>query len=366
MNAIEVEGLSHRYPDGTLALSDVNLKFDEGKKTAILGPNGSGKSTLFYHLNGLFLPQNGDILVKGIKITKKDINHVRKKVGLVFQDPDDQLFAPTVWDDISFGPRNLGLSKEEIEQKVNQTIQMLGIGDLSKKNPDNLSSGEKKKAAIAGVLAMEPEILVFDEPTSGLDPKSSLEILEIVDELSCDGKTIIISTHDVDLASIWADEVYLLKKGKVFASGSPKDIFFDEELIKSANLRLPTVVRTHKEFEAHEIYKKKDNKIPFSILDLVENLNGSKIVKCGNILVVRIPGMKEGGVDSCNLFELKKTLDLNPDRTGAMGTSAKECAKRIGISLDFECDVIDSAISEALKGRRVLLFASGGSCNSED
>ncbi|MCW7077035.1 MAG: ATP-binding cassette domain-containing protein [Candidatus Syntrophoarchaeum sp.] len=359
MHAIEVYNLSYSYPDGTHALTDVNLTVEEGKKTAILGPNGSGKSTLFYHLNGIFLPQKGEVIIKGESITKKNLDWIRSKVGLVFQDPDDQLFAPTVWDDIIFGPGNLGLNYDEIRMRGEQALMMLGISELKDKNPDNLSGGEKKKAAIAGILAMEPDILVFDEPTAGLDPKSTSEIVEIMDELASDGRTIIISTHDVDLASTWADEIFLLNRGRVYASGNPAEIFTDEERIKTAKLKSPIIVRTHREFEAHGIYRKV-NRIPLRVLDLVENLNGSKKRESGEIWVVRIPGMKEGGVDAVDPDRLKEVFELNPDKTGAMGTSAKECAKMLGIECDFESDVIDSAISEAIRGGNVLVFASGG------
>lgn len=359
MRALEVCNLSYRYPDGTQALKHVNLSVKEGKKTAILGPNGSGKSTLFYHLNGIILPQKGKIIVKGREITKKNVYYVRTTVGLVFQDPDDQLFAPTVWDDLAFGPNNLGLSGDEVAARVEGVLSMLGIEEFRDRNPDNLSGGEKKKVAIAGVLAMNPEILVFDEPTSGLDPKSTSEMIELMDELASDGRTVIISTHNVDIASSWADYIYILRKGEIYAEGEPESVFSKDDLLKKTNLTAPVVVRTHREFEAHNIYKKQD-KVPLTILDLVENLNGSKKQKRGMIRVIQIPGMKDGGVSAVDLDELKSVLEITPDKTGAMGTSAKECAKRLGIVCDFERDVVDTSISEAMRGIDVLIFASGG------
>ena len=359
MRALEVCNLSYRYPNGTQALKHVNLSVKEGKKTAILGPNGSGKTTLFYHLNGIILPQKGKIIVKGREITKKNVYYVRTTVGLVFQDPDDQLFAPTVWDDLAFGPNNLGLSGDEVAARVEGVLSMLGIEEFRDRNPDNLSGGEKKKVAIAGVLAMNPEILVFDEPTSGLDPKSTSEMIELMDELASDGRTVIISTHNVDIASSWADYIYILRKGEIYAEGEPESVFSKDDLLKKTNLTAPVVVRTHREFEAHNIYKKQD-KVPLTILDLVENLNGSKKQKRGMIRVIQIPGMKDGGVSAVDLDELKSVLEITPDKTGAMGTSAKECAKRLGIVCDFERDVVDTSISEAMRGIDVLIFASGG------
>ena len=206
---------------------------------------------------------------------------------------------------------------------------------------------------------MDPEILVFDEPLSGLDPRGQTELIELLDELNAEGKTIVVSTHDVDFASAWADEIYLLQRGMVYARGHPSEIFSDEGVVRATDLRFPVVVKAHREFEAHGIYGKVD-RIPLSIIDLVENLNGSEKRESGKIWVVRIPGMKEGGADAVNLDELKKVLDLDPDKTGAMGTTAKACAKMLGIESDFESDVIDSAISEAIRGGNVLVFASGG------
>ena len=359
MHAIEVCNLSYSYPDGTQALKEVNLSVEDGKKTAILGPNGSGKSTLFYHLNGIFLPQTGRVIVKGREITKKNLDWIRSTVGLVFQNPDDQLFAPTVKDDVSFGPSNLRLPGEEVEKRVGESLEIVGMTGFERVPPHHLSTGQKKRVAIAGILAMDPEILVFDEPLSGLDPRGQTELIELLDELNAEGKTIVVSTHDVDFASAWADEIYLLQRGMVYARGHPSEIFSDERAVRATDLRFPVVVKAHREFEAHGIYEKVD-RIPLSIIDLVENLNGSEKRESGKIWVVRIPGMKEGGADAVNLDELKKVLDLDPDKTGAMGTTAKACAKMLGIESDFESDVIDSAISEAIRGGNVLVFASGG------
>lgn len=358
MYAVEVIGLSHFYPDGTQALKDVNLTVQEGTKIAILGPNGSGKSTLFYHLNGLFLPQNGKVIIKGEEITKKNIDWVRRCVGLVFQDSDDQLFAPTVYDDIAFGPRNLGLPEHEVEKRVKNALEMFGIKEYEKRNPDNLSGGEKKKAAVAGVLAMEPNVLVFDEPTAGLDPSSTVDIIEIMDELNTEGKSIIISTHDVDMASTWADEIYLLKKGEVYSSGKPEEIFGNMKALRQTKLTFPTIIKTHREFEAHNIYEKREH-LPFSILDLVDNINAKTDKNGGSIWVAAIPGMKQGGVGAVKPDKLKKVFDIDPDRVGAMGTSAKASVRMLGIHCDFESDIINSSLSEAVMGKTVVILASG-------
>ena len=225
--AIKTIELEYAYSDGTVALSGVNFEVSPGEKVAVLGPNGSGKTTLFHHFNGLIKPTRGEVEVFGENINKNNIESIRKRVGLVFQDPDSQLFAPTVFDDIAFGPKNLRLGPGEVKNRVSWVLHRFDIEDLAKKNPANLSAGQKKRVAIAGVVAMEPDILVLDEPTSGLDMHGVMDTMELLDELNNEGKTIIISTHDSDLAASWSDRVYVLNRGKVFRSGAPRHIFAD-------------------------------------------------------------------------------------------------------------------------------------------
>lgn len=363
MNAIKTIDLSYIYPDGTPALNGIDFTAKRRERVAILGPNGSGKTTLFYHFNGLYFPTKGKVLVNGEKITKKNIDEVRRTVGLVFQDPDTQLFAPTVWNDIAYGPRNLGLTKNEIEQIVDEVLAILDIQSLKHKNPENLSTGQKKLVAIAGVLAMDPEILVMDEPTSGLDPKGSADIMEILDELHSEGKTIIISTHNVDLASSWADRIYVLYTGRVCLQGNPRQIFENRSLIKKTQLKDPIIVQTWREFSERGI-SDRENGVPLSILDLVDSIKlseKSKTTKLGCISVIRIPKMIEGGSDAVDLHHLLKYLQkVNPDRICAIGTSAKMVAKKANINCDYEEDVIQSSILAALNGLNTLILATGG------
>ena len=244
MNAIRTTGLEYIYADGTGALSGIDFEAKEGEKVAVLGPNGSGKTTLFYHFNGLIQPTRGEVKVFGENITKNNIDEVRRRVGLIFQESDSQLFAPTVFDDIAFGPKNLRLAPQEVEKRVLQALRRFDIEDISRKNPANLSGGQKKRVAIAGVLAMGPDVLVLDEPASGMDASGITDTMEILDELNHEGKTIIISTHDSDLAASWADRIYILNKGRVTRSGPPGHIFNDEKLIAQAGLRQPVIVQT--------------------------------------------------------------------------------------------------------------------------
>lgn len=240
MNAIEIKNLSYTYSDGTVALKDTSIKIKEKTKVAILGANGSGKSTLLQHLNGLILLQKGSIKVKNIYVEKENLHEVRRKVGIVFDNPDDQIFATTVYEDVAFGPRNLGYEEARVEKAVSKSLKLVDIEKLKDKPPFNLSYGQKKKVAIAGILAMNPEIIIFDEPFSGLDPYSLKQFLLILQTLYTLGNTIIITTHDVDIAYEWADECIILNKGKVLAQGKI-NLLENELLMKEARLRTPNM-----------------------------------------------------------------------------------------------------------------------------
>lgn len=258
MNVLETKNVSYWYPDGTLALEDVNFSAAQGKMVALLGPNGAGKSTLFLHFNGILRPSAGTVMVEETPLTydKKSIMKVRQKVGIVFQNPDDQLFAPTVEEDVAFGPLNVGLDQDEVERRVAESLERVGMAGFEKKPPHHLSGGQKKRVAIAGILAMSPEIMVLDEPTSGLDPKGASRILHLLHKLNQEGMTIVISTHDVDLVPLYASQVYIISEGHIIKEGTPQDVFSDEETIRNANLRLPRIAHLM------EILQKKDE-LPF-------------------------------------------------------------------------------------------------------
>ncbi len=247
MKVIEVANLTYTYPDGTPALQGVSLQVSKGARVALLGPNGAGKSTLLLHLNGINLPQQGAVKIFGQDLTRETATAIRRKVGLVFQDPDDQVFATSVWDDVAFGPLNLELSKHEIEHRVADALDSVGMWELREKAPHHLSFGQKKRVAIAGVLAMDPEIIVLDEPTAYLDPKGQEALMLILEAFQRRGKTLVIATHDMDLAAEWADEVLIMKNGTILAQGGP-DLLGDLTLVREANLRLPTAARIFRPF----------------------------------------------------------------------------------------------------------------------
>lgn len=238
---LSTENLSFTYPDGTRALKNINIEIEKGEKVAIIGPNGAGKSTLFSHFNGLTEPTSGCVKIEGkpISFEKDELLKVRQKVGIVFQDPNDQLFAPTVKEDIAFGPMNLGLSYDEVEKRVEDALKMVGMENYEDKTPHHLSGGQQKRIAIAGIIAMKPELMILDEPTAGLDPDGVEKVLNIMNQLNEEGMTLIISSHDIDMISKYADKIFVLYNGEIIESGNKNKIFSDMELLKKAHLRTP-------------------------------------------------------------------------------------------------------------------------------
>ena len=238
---LEARGLGYAYPGGVAALSGLDLSVARGRRLAILGPNGAGKTTLLLHLNGTLRPATGRVLLEGkpVGYGRDDLAAWRRRVGLVLQDADDQLFAASVAEDISFGPLNLGLDDAATRQRVDQAMTALGIGDLADRPTHMLSFGQKKRVAIAGAVAMIPEILLLDEPTAGLDHPGAAQLLAILDELSRQGTTLVFSTHDVDLALDVADDVALFTGGRVLAQGPATDILADPDLLDRVGLRPP-------------------------------------------------------------------------------------------------------------------------------
>lgn len=238
---LEVRDLHYRYPGGTAALRGVSLKMEKGEMAALMGPNGSGKTTLMYHLVGLLRPQRGRLLFRG-----RDIPPAGKSssVGLVFQDPNDQLFAPTVEEDVAFGPQNMALPAEEVRRRVKEAMSAAGILGLEKRPIQSLSYGQKRRVAIAGVLAMEPEFILLDEPAAGLDPGGVEEIMSLVSSLNRErGVTVLMSTHDVDLVPEYMSRVLVLHEGQILADGMVHQVFSRVEVLSRARLKLPRVAR---------------------------------------------------------------------------------------------------------------------------
>jgi cobalt/nickel transport system ATP-binding protein len=240
---VELKETSYFYASSKIkALDNVSLKIYPGEKVAFLGANGAGKSTLFKHLNGILKPGSGEVLIHGEPISKKNIVKVRQTVGIVFQNPDDQILAPTVEQDVAFGPVNMGLSEKEVMARVKEALRVVNMTGLEDRSPHHLSGGQKKRVAIAGILAMRPEVIVLDEPTAGLDPMGAENIMAVIEKMNRDlGITIILSTHDVDMVPLFADRVFLMHHGRIEAQGTAKEIFKQPGLLEHVHLRMPRI-----------------------------------------------------------------------------------------------------------------------------
>jgi cobalt/nickel transport system ATP-binding protein len=233
---LELTGVSHAYPDGTPSLRGVSCRITHGEAVAVVGANGAGKSTLLLHLNGLLLPQSGAVRVGDVPVTQATVRLIQRTVGFVFQDPDDQLFMPTVREDVAFGPRNLGLPPQEVDRRVGTALETVGAAHLAARAPWRLSGGEKRVVAIAGVLAMSPDILVLDEPSAGLDPAARRRVIALLRGFD---HTRVIATHDLDLVLDVCHRVLVLREGAIEADGAPAAIFGDLELLARARLEPP-------------------------------------------------------------------------------------------------------------------------------
>lgn len=233
--ALELKALRYRYPDGTEALHGIDLIVEKGERCALMGPNGAGKSTLFFHLNGTF-QGDGEVWVLGQKVERKSLYDIRKKVGLVMQDPNDQLFMPTVFEDLAFGPTNLGCSEHEVRERVTralETVDMVGSEALA---PHHVSLGQRKKIALASVLTLQPDILAFDEPTGGLDPRSRRALIQFLKTLP---QTQIVATHDLDLVMDLCQRGVIIDQGRIVYEGRIPDLFEQEDLLKAHGLEKP-------------------------------------------------------------------------------------------------------------------------------
>ena len=234
-HSIEIERLSFSYPDGHPALRDVSLTIQPCEKVALVGPNGAGKSTLILHLNGILSGQ-GDLCVAGLPVIKENLGKVRARVGLVFQTPDDQLFSPTVYDDVAFGPRYQGFAEDKVRALVGEALDTVGMGDYARRVSHHLSVGEKKRIAIATVLSMQPEVLVLDEPTAGLDPRARRSLINLLHDLPL---TMLVSSHDMLMVRELFPRMVIMDEGRVVADGPTLELMEDEALLTAHGLEKP-------------------------------------------------------------------------------------------------------------------------------
>ena len=242
---LKIEDLYYTYGNGKPALNGVSVDIYEGEKIAVIGSNGSGKSTFFLNIDGVLMPEQGKIIYRDMVINKKNLKELRKNIGIVFQDADNQIIASTVMAEVGFGPMNLKLPKDEVLRRVNEALKYMNISHLKDRPPHYLSGGEKKRVSIADIIAMKSEIIIFDEPTAALDPLNSIMLEEVLLKLGDEGKTMLISTHDIDFTYRWAERVLVFNDGKIIADGSPLEIFQNKEILKKANLKQPTMLEVY-------------------------------------------------------------------------------------------------------------------------
>jgi len=242
MELIDISKVTYNYSDGYSALKNINLSIKKGERVAILGPNGAGKSTLFQLFNGLLQATSGSVTVKGLPVCKEHLPEIRSKIGMVFQDPDDQLFNSTVRQEIAYGLMNMHISGKALDEAIAWALGVVDLQAYSAKSPHNLSGGEKKRVALASVLAMRPEVLVLDEPTAALDPRGVSKLIRLLNSINREqGITLIFATHDVDIVPLLADKVYLLSKGEIVLGGTTAEVFKHKDIIGDIDLRLPRV-----------------------------------------------------------------------------------------------------------------------------
>lgn len=241
---IEIENLTFEYSNGRKALNNITVSIQKNERIAVVGSNGAGKSTFFLNLNGVYSKTSGSIRYRGQIITNKDkdLNKLRRNIGIVFQEPDNQIIAPTVYSEVSFGPMNLGLQINEVEKRVDEALIYMNISEFKDTPPHFLSGGEKKRVSIADIIAMKPEIIIFDEPSASLDPVNAKALEAVLAKLESEGITLIISTHDVDFAYRWADRVLVFDKGEIIADGTALEIFKNRAVIEQANLKKPMLL----------------------------------------------------------------------------------------------------------------------------
>lgn len=257
---LEAKNLEYSYSNEHQALKGISLSIEKGERVCFVGSNGAGKSTFFLNVNGVLTPDKGEVYFKGKKVTrdKKSLNELRRGVGIVFQNADNQIIATTVMGEVSFGPMNLKLPKEEVEKRVDEALKYMNLTEFKERAPHYCSGGEKKRISIADIIAMHSEVIIFDEPMTTLDPLNSEMLENVLTKLSNEGKTLLISTHDMDFAYRWSDRLVVFCDGQIIADGTPVDILSNDEIRKKANLKKPILLDVYQSMVAHGLAKGTD------------------------------------------------------------------------------------------------------------
>ena len=346
---IETVDLTYWYSGNDWAsLDDVSIKIRKGVKTVILGANGAGKSTLFYHFNGVFKPSAGSVSFNGevISYRRKALRALRSKVSVVLQNPDDQIFGQTVEEDVAYGPTNLGLDDDEIESRVSRALRLVGLDDLRDRNTLKLSYGQRKRLALAGALAMEPEVLIMDEPTAGLDPQMALELMELAEQLHHSGTTVVISTHDVDLAYAWADEIHVLRRGKLIYSGRSEEFYSDPIRVYTTGVMQPSMFLINKSL--CDMRGQPEAPYPRTETQLISKMaSGPK----GRFLIMPVSDRLDKYMVDAAVDEVGGDLAI-----GLYGAVTRSMLFDSMLPVNYVFDGFESCMSECLMGRDSLLL----------
>ena len=344
MSILETHEISYRYNSRQErpSVKEVSISIGEGRRTAILGANGAGKSTLFYHFNGVFKPQSGEVLYRGVPLdySKDALRELRSEVCVVVQNPDEQIFSSTVEEDVAFGPLNLGLSRDEVEERITDALDMVGMTAFRSRPSTQLSYGQRKRVSLAGALAVNPKVMILDEPTAGLDPQMSQEVMELIDQLCFTGTSVIVSTHDVDLAYAWADDVDVLRLGRLVYSGMPEGFFRDPVQTAFAGLCRPHSFSLN----SYMMQIRGQDETPYPKTNsqlLARMMSGS--VEPG---VVRIIPVAEGSVPS----------RADGQTSGAYGFAVKKAMRDSEINPDYVFDAVEMCMIDAVKGMDTVLY----------
>lgn len=354
MDVFNMEGVSFRHHDNLpFVLKDVDLSIPENGRTAVLGANGAGKTTLFYSLTGVYKPSKGEVLYRGkpVEYTKEGLTELRSEVAVVLQNPDEQMFSSTVEEDVAFGPMNIGVPRDEVGERIDRALRDVRMSDYRWSPLQQLSGGQRKRVAIAGALAVRPKVMIMDEPTAGLDPQSSMEVMELAERLHLEGVTVIISTHDVDLAYTWADGVRVLRHGHMIYGGDSEGFYEDIDNVLLSGLLRPSTFSMNREISS--ISGVDESPYPKTVSEYLAKFGGGNGVT-GRIFCIPYSG---GPVGDRYAEAVREVGD--GARIGLYGTESRYAATDESEKIDFYFDGIDSCLSEAVLGRdSVLIYDS--------
>ncbi len=352
MDVFRMEGVSFRHHDNLpFVLDDVDMEIPEGGRTAILGANGAGKTTLFYTLAGVYRPVKGEVLYRGrpVEYTRKGLTELRSEVAVVLQNPDEQMFSSTVEEDVAFGPLNMGVPRDEVGERIDRALRDVRMSDFRGVPLQQLSGGQRKRVAIAGALAVRPRVMIMDEPTAGLDPQSSMEVMELAERLHLEGVTVLISTHDVDLAYAWADGVRVLRRGRMVYSGESEGFYRGIDEVLLSGLLSPSTFSMNREMSC--IVGAGEHPYPRTVSEYLAKFGGSDGT-AGRVFCIPYSG---GPID--DRYRRAVAEAGEGARIGLYGTEARYAASEGAEKVDFYFDGIDSCLAEAVLGRdSVLLY----------